>query len=99
LIFESTLLSAITSLLKPPVLEAKERKHFVYITNILSAVFAVLKAAHQNGLQRVGTVGFTDPIRREYYERMRAISAELGIELRVFDSIEAAVAWMKRFVA
>ncbi len=58
----------------------------------------VLKAAHQNGLVRIATIGFTDPIRSEYYKRMQAITAELAIELRNFNSVEAAVAWMKRFV-
>ncbi len=59
----------------------------------------VLKVAHQNGLRRVGTVGFTDPIRKDYYERMKSISAKLEIELQTFQSLEAAIAWMKRFVA
>ncbi|MFN3840601.1 MAG: sensor histidine kinase [Cyclobacteriaceae bacterium] len=58
----------------------------------------VLKAAHRNGLKRIGAVGFTDPVRKDYYERMKNVSAELGIDLRVFNSVEAAVAWMKQFV-
>lgn len=58
----------------------------------------VVKAAHQNGLKRIATIGFTDPIRSDYYKRMLAITAELEIELQNFNSIEAAVAWMKRFV-
>ena len=58
----------------------------------------VLKAAHRNGLKRIGAVGFTDPVRKDYYERMKNVSAELGIDLRVFNSVEAAVGWMKQFV-
>ncbi|GIV38078.1 MAG: hypothetical protein KatS3mg032_2457 [Cyclobacteriaceae bacterium] len=57
----------------------------------------VLKAAAHNGLKRIGAVGFADPVRKDYYQRMQKITAELGIELRVFDTIEAAVAWMIQF--
>lgn len=57
----------------------------------------VLKAAAQNGLSRIGAVGFNDPIRKDYYDRMTAVTGEYGIELRVFDDMESAVLWMKRF--
>jgi signal transduction histidine kinase len=57
----------------------------------------VLQAAAHNGLVRIGTVGFTDPIRTDYFERMKAITSTLGIELRTFDTVEAAVEWMRRF--
>lgn len=60
-------------------------------------IHTVLRAAHQNGLRRIGTVGFNDPIRKDYFERMKKITEELGIELRVFDTVEAAVSWMARF--
>lgn len=60
-------------------------------------VNTILRTAHQNGLHRIGAVGFTDPIRKDYFERMKKITQELGIELRVFDSIEGAVSWMARF--
>lgn len=61
-------------------------------------IHTVLITANQNGLRRIGAVGFTDPIRKDYYERMQKICAELGIEIRVFDSVEAAISWMSRFV-
>ncbi|NJN42001.1 MAG: hypothetical protein HC811_07055 [Flammeovirgaceae bacterium] len=54
----------------------------------------VLKVAFKNGLQRIGTVGFSDPVRKEYYERMIEVTAKLGIELRVFDTLEKAIDWM-----
>ncbi len=54
----------------------------------------VLKAAAHNGLKHIGAVGFADPERKDYYQRMQKTTAELGIELRAFDTIEAAVAWM-----
>ncbi len=57
----------------------------------------VLKTAFRNGLRRIGAVGFNDPIRKDYYQRMQKICAEMGIELRVFDTVEAAVGWMARF--
>lgn len=57
----------------------------------------VLKSAAENGLKRIGTVGFTDPVRADYYKRMIAVTGDFGIELKVFNSIEAAVAWMKGF--
>lgn len=58
----------------------------------------VLRTAHDNGLKRIGTLGFSDPIRSDYFARMKAVTAELNIELRNFDSAELAVAWMKKFV-
>lgn len=80
----------IADLRKQGVVPAEDQQWFIN---------TVLKAAHQNGLQRVGTVGFADPVRNEYYERMRSISAELGIALRDFHTVEAAAAWMKKFTA
>ncbi|QOI97574.1 MAG: HAMP domain-containing histidine kinase [Flammeovirgaceae bacterium] len=58
----------------------------------------VLKAAHQNGLKRIGTIGFNDPIRSDYFARMQSVTADLNVELRNFDSIELAIAWMKKFI-
>lgn len=55
----------------------------------------VVPEAVRHGLKRIGTIGFHDPIRKDYYERMIAKSAELGVMLRVFDSMEEAVAWMQ----
>ncbi|MDW8331012.1 MAG: ATP-binding protein [Cyclobacteriaceae bacterium] len=70
------------------VIQAEDQKWFIN---------TVLRAAYQHGLRRIAAVGFQDPMRRDYYERMKEITQELGIELRVFDSVEAAVAWMARF--
>jgi len=58
----------------------------------------VLKTAAENGLVRIGTVGFNNPIRKDYYQRMISKTAEFGIEFRVFESIEDAVSWMGQFV-
>ncbi|MFZ2905654.1 MAG: ATP-binding protein [Cyclobacteriaceae bacterium] len=58
----------------------------------------VLKSAIDNGLKRIAAVGFADPIRADYYRRMIAVSGDMGVELRVFNSIESAVFWMKEFV-
>jgi signal transduction histidine kinase len=58
----------------------------------------VLKMAVFNGLKRIGVIGFKDPVRKEYYERMVKVTADYGVELRVFDKLESAIAWMKRVV-
>lgn len=58
----------------------------------------VLKVAALNGLKRIGTIGFTDPVRKEYYERMMKITADYGIILRNFNNMEAAIIWMKQVV-
>jgi hypothetical protein len=57
----------------------------------------VLKVASDNGLVRIGAVGFTDPIRKDYFDRMKQVTMEYGIELRVFDTLEKAVNWMMHF--
>ncbi len=58
----------------------------------------VLPEAASAGLKRVAAVGFTDPIRSTYYNRMIAKSADLNITLKVFDSLEEAIDWMAGFV-
>lgn len=58
----------------------------------------VLKTAADNGLIRIGAVGFNDPIRKDYYQRMISKTAEFGVELKVFGSIEEAVDWMAQLV-
>lgn len=57
-------------------------------------ISTVLQMAYDNGLRKIATIGFHDPIRTEYYNRMVAVFEYLGIEMRVFDSMEKAVAWM-----
>jgi signal transduction histidine kinase len=58
----------------------------------------VIPEAKHNGLKRIAAVGFMDPIRNDYFERMTAQTNELDIELKVFESIEEATAWMEEFV-
>jgi hypothetical protein len=55
----------------------------------------VLKSAAENGLTRIAAIGFNDPIRKEYYERMKANTLTFGIELNVFETLEEGVSWMK----
>jgi signal transduction histidine kinase len=57
----------------------------------------VLSVAASNGLKRIGTVGFNDPVRKDYYERMWNMTKEFNIELRVFTELESAILWMSSF--
>lgn len=57
----------------------------------------VLKAAADNGLVRIATIGFRDPVRKDYLERMVAMTSKFGIEFRLFDGMPEAIAWMKKF--
>ena len=57
----------------------------------------VIPEAIQCGLKRIATVGFTDPIRKDYYSRMAASAAEFDIQLKVFYSVEEANEWMQGF--
>jgi signal transduction histidine kinase len=58
----------------------------------------IIPEAKHHGLKRIAAVGFMDPIRSDYFQRMSARTNELGIELKVFDSLEEATAWMEEFV-
>ncbi len=58
----------------------------------------VIPEAVRCGLKRVAAVGFHDPIRKNYYNRMIEKSTEAGVTLKVFDSLEAAVSWMEGFI-
>lgn len=58
----------------------------------------VIPEAVRFGLKRIAAVGFTDPIRKSYYERMIAKTKSEGIELRVFETMEEAVKWMAEFI-
>ena len=55
----------------------------------------VLKVASEKGLERIASVGFDDPVRKDYYDRMVEKTAEYGIHLRVFHDMDSAVQWMK----
>jgi len=54
----------------------------------------VLPQAVMCGLKRIGTIGFLDPIREDYYKKMQVKTHEMGIELQVFSTMEDAKAWM-----
>lgn len=58
----------------------------------------VLPEAVRCGLKRIGAIGFTNPIRKSYYEKMISKTAEFGIELKVFDNMEQAKDWVKASV-
>lgn len=58
----------------------------------------VLPEAVSCGLKRVAAVGFMDPIRRNYFEGMQKKTEQLGLELKVFDELDAAVSWMESFI-
>lgn len=57
----------------------------------------VLRAASENGLVRIAAIGFNDPIREDYYQRMIEKTKSFGIELRVFSEMKDAVDWMAEF--
>ncbi len=58
----------------------------------------VVPEAVNCGLKRIAAIGFVDPIRKTYYDRMQSKTALLGIELKVFDQLEEAVLWMESFI-
>lgn len=58
----------------------------------------VIPEAKHHGLKRIAAVGFKDPIRSDYFQRMKARTADLDIELSVFESLEDATAWTEEFV-
>ena len=55
----------------------------------------VLKVAAHKGLRRIAAIGFDDPVRKEYYNRMMEKTAEFGINLQVFHAMSPAIDWMK----
>jgi anti-sigma regulatory factor (Ser/Thr protein kinase) len=59
----------------------------------------VLPQAVSCGLKRIGTIGFLDPIRQNYYQHMQIKTRQLGIELQVFSTMEDAKAWMSACLA
>jgi len=54
----------------------------------------IIPEAIKSGLKRVGTVGFDDEIRSEYWTRMTALAKSLNVDLRVFPTLEEATAWI-----
>lgn len=58
----------------------------------------VLAEAVRFGLKRIGAVGFKDPVRQSYYNRMIERTARAGVTLQVFETLEEASAWMQSFI-
>ncbi len=58
----------------------------------------ILPEAVRHGLKRIAAIGFKDPIRESYYNRMIVKVEELGIELRVFTDEHEAHLWMQSFL-
>jgi len=58
----------------------------------------VIPEAVRCGLKRIAAIGFNDPIRKSYFDRMIAKTEVLGVELKVFDQLDDAVRWMERFI-
>jgi signal transduction histidine kinase/ligand-binding sensor domain-containing protein len=54
----------------------------------------ILSEATKNGLLRIATIGFRDPGRVVYYERMQQRASELGFSLQDFESLPLALDWM-----
>ncbi|MBL7856529.1 MAG: hypothetical protein JNM57_02480 [Cyclobacteriaceae bacterium] len=54
----------------------------------------IIPEAVKNGLKRLAAVGFHDPSKKAYYERLKSGLAELGIQYRVFSTLDEATQWM-----
>lgn len=54
----------------------------------------VLPQAVECGLKRIATVGFVNPIRMDYHQRMQVKSKDIGIDIRDFSTLDEAKAWM-----
>ncbi len=61
-------------------------------------VSKVLPDAVRNGLKRIVTVGFIDPTRKAYLDRMKAVTAQLGLEFFVCQSMEEARAIAQEYL-
>ena len=58
----------------------------------------VLPEAVRNGLKRIGAIGFKDPVRASYYEKMTKKVTEFGIDLQVFSTFDEAHQWMESYL-
>lgn len=58
----------------------------------------ILTEAVRNGLTRIATIGFKDPIRQDYFNRMQKKVAEFGVTLLIFDELEEAREWMRDLI-
>ncbi|MBX2896021.1 MAG: hypothetical protein KF763_11295 [Cyclobacteriaceae bacterium] len=61
-------------------------------------ITTVIPEAVRNGLKRIGGIGLTDPVRKNYFELILAKANGLGVELRLFSNIDEAKAWMNLFI-
>jgi signal transduction histidine kinase len=53
-------------------------------------VSTIIPEAIRAGLKRIIAIGFKDPIRETYYDRMKAKTAEFGLEFYVCETLEEA---------
>lgn len=58
----------------------------------------IVPEAVRCGLKRVAAVGFLDPILKSYYDRMATNTKKFGVELQVFEQMEDAITWMRKFI-
>jgi hypothetical protein len=49
------------------------------------------------GLKRVAVIGFKDPLRADYYGRIKLATSENGADMRIFNSMEEALEWMQSY--
>lgn len=77
--------SWIADMRKQGVIAAEDRQWFLN---------HILPEAAKCGLVRIATIGLKDLSRKAYYEDIQLKVAELGIELKVVDSLEEAKQWM-----
>lgn len=61
-------------------------------------VSTVIPDAVQNGLKRLITIGFKDPIRKDYFNRMKEIANKYNLELFVFENLEQAREKVKEYI-
>jgi signal transduction histidine kinase len=53
--------------------------------------------ALRNGLKRIAVIGFKDPLRTDYYERIKIATSENGADMKIFNSMEEALEWMQSY--
>ncbi len=61
-------------------------------------VSTVIPEAVQNGLKRLITIGFKDPIRKDYFNRMMEIANKYNLDLFVFETLEHAREKVKEYL-
>lgn len=58
----------------------------------------VLPEAVRNGLKRIVTVGFSDPMRKTYLDRIKIVTDQLGLDFFVCQSMEEARAIVQEYL-